>query len=366
MTTDGRTIPSIDLRSDIACDPDLLVFLSSAFALSSALFSAVELGVFDQLERGPMTLPQLAAELGLPSHALERLLVLLHSLGLVSRDDHERYHNAAVASALLTEGAPRSLRPFLLHQQRHMYPLFEHLSEALRTGEPQVDRWSFAGPAEPDASDRGGYASLARSPSDQRLFLAAMNAVAVDVGRVIAERVELGSIRSLLDFGGGGGQVAMELAEAAPHLHVTIVDTPEVCAFAEQAIAARKLSSRVHTCAGDFLGELPSSLGPADAVLLGGVLADWDADQRKVLLAHAHSRLVPGGQLLVSETLLDEGNSGPVLPALLSLAMLVGTRGKNFRPSEVLAMLDAAGFVHPRVVSNRDRGVRDLVVATRS
>jgi 3-hydroxy-5-methyl-1-naphthoate 3-O-methyltransferase len=363
MSTDGRKQPSIDLRSDMACDPGMVVFLSSAFAFSSALFSAVELGVFDRLERGSCTLVELANELGLPVDALERLVVLLHSIGLVERDDDGRYRNAGVAAQMLTTSSPHSLAPFLLHQQRHMYPLFEHLTDALRTGEPQVGRLGFAGPVEAD--DRGGYASLARSPADNRLFLAAMNAVAVGVGRVIAERVDFSAIRTLLDFGGGGGQVALELAEATPHLDITIVDTPEVCAFAEEMIAGKGLHGRVHTCAGDFLGELPATLVPADAVLLGGVLADWGPTQRRVLLANARTRLVPGGLLLVSETLLDPSNSGPVLPALLSLAMLVATRGKNFTPAEVLAMLEEAGFVGGRVISNRELGVRDLVLANR-
>ncbi|MBC8067926.1 MAG: methyltransferase domain-containing protein [Deltaproteobacteria bacterium] len=363
MSHGGRKQPSIDLRSDMACDPGMVVFLSSAFACSSALFTAVELGVFDRLEHEPDTLEGLSSELGLPVHALERLMVLLHSLGLVERDDDAHYRNAAVASQLLTQASPRSLVPFLLHQQRHMYPLFEHLSEAVRTGGPQVQRLAFASAL--DADDRGSYTSLARSPADNRLFLAAMNAVAVDVGRVIAERVDLSTIRTLLDFGGGGGQIAIELAEAAPHLDITIVDAPEVCAFADEVIAGKGLASRVHTCAGDFLGELPASLVPADAVLLGGVLADWGPEQRRVLLANARTRLVPGGLLLVSETLLDPTNSGPVLPALLSLAMLVATRGKNFTPQEVLAMLDEAGLVGGRVISNRELGVRDLVLANR-
>lgn len=362
MSDAERKQPSFDLRAHLACDPGTLVFLSTAFAFSSALFSAVELGAFDALEGKPATLDELAQRLSVPAPALDRLVVLLHSLGLLDRDEHGRYHNAQVASAMLTRSSPHSLRAFLLHQQRHMYPLFEHLTDALRTGEAQTHRWSFAG----SPSERAGYAALADSPDDNHLFLEAMNAMAVGVGTVIAREVDFTKIRTLADLGGGGGQIAIELAEAVPHLQITIVDGADACRFADEIVAARGLSARIHTCTGDFLARLPDELGAFDAVLLGGVLADWDASQQRTLLGEAHRILAPGGRLLVSETLLDEDRTGPVLPALLSLAMLVGTRGRNFTPSELTAIIARAGFEHARVISNRAAGVRDLVIASRS
>ncbi len=363
MSEAERKQASFDLRAHLRCDAGTLMLLSSGFALSSALFSAVELGLFDRLEDAPLGLEELAERIGGPTAALERLVVLLHALGLLERDPQQRYRNSPLAAATLTSAAPQSLRPFLLHQQRHMYPLFEHLTDALLTGGAQTHRWTFADPK--GRPDRAGYADLARSPEDTRLFLGAMNAVARGVGTAIAERAELGTARRLLDLGGGGGQIALELVAALPGLEVTIVDGEEACRYADEVVAAHGLTARVHTRVGDFLGELPADLDGADAILLGGVLADWDEAQRRVLLAQAHRCLVPGGQLLVSETLLDDANDGPVLPALLSLAMLVGTRGKNFTADELCTMLAEAGFEQPRVISNRDLGVRDLVIAVR-
>src|SRR5262249_52443592 len=139
-------------------------------------------------------------------------------------------------------------------------------------------------------------------------------------------------------------------------------DYPQACSFADEVISAQGLSGRITTITGDFLN-LPPGLELVDAVLLGGVLADWDPEQRKQLLANAKRCLRSRGRLLVSETLLDDSNDGPLLPALLSLTMLVGARGKNFTPTEVRTMLDAAGFIDVRVITNREFGVRDLVVA---
>jgi 3-hydroxy-5-methyl-1-naphthoate 3-O-methyltransferase len=365
MVDSSRQTPSFDLRAKLRCDPDSIAFLSSAYALSAALFSAVELGVFDRLENERLSLQQLADQLQLPPRALERLVVLLHALGLVDRDSEGRYGNAAVSTELLTSCGASSVRPFLLHQQRHMYALFGHLTHAIRVSGPQAWRWAFDGECGDDPARADTYDAFARSATEGRLFLEAMNAMAVGVGDVIAKRVDFQGIRTLLDFGGGGGQIDVELARCAPHLEITIVDHPYACDFAEAFVARHGLSTRIRTISADFLAPLPVTLGPVDAVLLGGVLADWDEPRRSAILANARKCLAPGGTLLVSETLLDDSNDGPLLPALLSLVMLVAAHGKNFTPTELERELRRAGFLDVAFYSNRTLGVRDLVTAVR-
>ena len=355
MGARSRTKPSIDLRGNLECDGDFLLFLSGAYMLSAALFSAVDLELFDSLERSPKPVDGLARDRGVPDHAAERIVTALHAIGLLERDEDGVYRNTPLASRALVQSSPGNIRSFLLYQQRHMVPLFGRLPDALRSGRPQIDALY--------EQQSGYYRGLARDPAMLRLFLEAMNTAAVGVGRCIAQRVGFESIERLVDMGGGGGQVALELVQAVPHLRVTLVEQPEACAFAREFLAGREGASRIEVRAGDFVAEPLSD--PFDAVLLGGVLADWDEADRTKILAHAYTSLRPGGTLLASETLLDDDGSGPLLPALLSLTMLVGMGGKNFTAAELQRMLLEAGFEQPRTISNRDLGVRDLVVATK-
>src|SRR5688500_13851440 len=126
VSDSGRQTPRVDLRSNLQCDADFLVFLSGAHMLSSALFSALELGVFDGLEK-TRTLPELAAHLDLPAAALERLVVVMLSLGLIVREADGTIRNHDVARDMLTRGGSSTLRSFMLHQQRHVQPLFQHV-----------------------------------------------------------------------------------------------------------------------------------------------------------------------------------------------------------------------------------------------
>jgi hypothetical protein len=144
---------------------------------------------------------------------------------------------------------------------------------------------------------------------------------------------------------------------------VDLVDFPAACALATATAAGAGVGERLRALEGDLLGTLPA-LRPAGAVLLSGVLGDFDAAARRRLLQRARELLLPGGLLVVAETLFDDDGRGPLLPALLALNMLLATPGgDNFTAAELGAILADGGFDDARVVRNGDRGVRDLLIA---
>src|SRR6202000_894612 len=112
---------------------------------------------------------------------------------------------------------------------RHLYPLFFHLGDAVRAGAPQPLPWQAG------ATSRDLYHSLAEQPRDLALFLDGMNASSRGVGTAIAEQANVNAMARIIDLGGGGGQVAIELLRAAPSLRVDLVDFPGAC---EHAMAA--------------------------------------------------------------------------------------------------------------------------------
>lgn len=352
----------IDLRAEpFPCDESMLELFAAGHVLSSVLFTAVELSIFDHLESAPADSASLAAKLELSRVGLDRLLVALTALGLLRRDEDRLYHNRPLASGALTSGSPRSIVPMLLQHQRHMVDLFHHLGDAVRTGEAQFAHWSFAdSPAAPDC-----YSELARHPDEFALLLSAMNRASQGVGRALTRQVDFTSVHHLIDLGGGGGQVAIELAGLMPHLSIAIVDLPPACRYAQARIEAAGLIDRIRCIPADLRGDLRQFVAPAEAVLLSGVIGDWPAAERAAILRNAAAVVAPGGQLLISETLFNDERTGPVMTALLSLFMLVGTRGDNFTAAELSRMLAEAGLPDVEVFRNGAEGLRDLVVARR-
>jgi hypothetical protein len=60
---------------------------------------------------------------------------------------------------------------------------------------------------------------------------------------------------------------------------------------------------------------------------MGHILHDWSLDEKKALLAKAHATLPDGGALIVYESIIDDGRRENAFGLLMSLNMLIETRG---------------------------------------
>ncbi len=279
------------------------------------------------------------------------------------REDDGRWRSSELAQAALTHSGAASIVSLVRMQQRLVAPLFVHLTDGVKSGAPQFGAWPFVDAKAPPADDC--YAELARHPDENALLLAAMNRASEGVGRALVDQVDLRSAARIVDLGGGGGQMAVELATALPAAQVTIVDGAAACGFAERRVAEAQLADRVRCVTADLREPLLGRVPRCDVVVLSGVLSDWPATARAAIVRNAVELLVPGGQLLVSETLFDDARRGPPLPALLSLFMLLATRGDNFSGADLHELFVAAGLTGIKVFKNGARGMRDLVSGTK-
>jgi precorrin-6B methylase 2 len=349
----GDDLPIRFRAGRMPAGPATLQLLALGAACSKAFFSAIELGVFRVLAENPASPGELAARLSISERGTATLLVALAALRVVDRtaDGSGRYLLAAWAAPALTSRA-------WVHHARHLQPLLDGLPHAVCTGEPQPGLWPFAA-----GSRRAYYDVLSEHPAEYDLFLEGMDASAKGEGEAIAARVDLTGVRHLADLGGGGGQIARELLRAIPELMVTIVDQPMAVACAARRAQEQGLGERSRFVAADLLTE-ELNLGHVDAVHLGGVLSDFNEQSRQIVLARARESLAPGGLLIVGETVTVEG-VGPLLPALVSLYLLVATGSTNFDAQELCSLVRRAGFRDAQLLCGAERGTRDLVVARR-
>ena len=136
---------------------------------------------------------------------------------------------------------------------------------------------------------------------------------------------------------------------AATHLHLTGggFDLPQVRPVFDRYVADHGLADRVRFLAGDFFRD---PLPAADVLVMGRILHDWDLGRKRALLAKAHAGLPEGGALVVSDTIIDDERRTNATGLLMSLNMLIETRGGfGYTGADCTGWMREAGFREARV-----------------
>jgi acetylserotonin O-methyltransferase len=314
-------------------DPNPILDLIDAFRRSKAMFSAVSLGVFDSLDREPLTLVTLAAKLQCQSEPLERLLNACVGLNLLAHRG-DTYANTATASAYLTRSSPNTLAGYILYSDQVLFKLWAHLENAVRLGTPQ---WSEA-----FGKDGGIFDHFFRTDEAMQTFLKGMHGLGLLSSPSVVSAFDLSRYRQLIDLGGATGHLAIAACKLYPEMEAVVFDLPRVIDAVRDQPLESAVASRIRFMKGNFFQ--PEEIPRGDLFGLSRILHDWPDEKVLPLLRSIHDHLEPGGGILVSEKLLAEDRGGPTPAHLQSLNMLVCTEGKERTLSEFRALLQAAGF----------------------
>jgi hypothetical protein len=157
--------------------PDAIMQLGLAFWGSKALLSAVELGLFTTLAKGPRTGKALTAKLGLQPRGTTDWLDALVSLGMLERTVDE-YANTAATDLFLDRAKPTYLGRILEMANARLYPFWGSLTEALRTGQPQNEA----------KAGQDFFQALYHDQARLKEFLHAMTGLSMGAARAITQR----------------------------------------------------------------------------------------------------------------------------------------------------------------------------------
>ncbi|MEW6356589.1 MAG: methyltransferase [Planctomycetota bacterium] len=307
--------------SSAACDP---MEIARGFMESRILLTAVELGVFAEIERGRRTAARLADALGTDARGMERLLNALTGIGLMAKDGDGRFSNTEEGRRSLLPDSPESMVDALRHYA-YLWTHWSPLTEVVRTGNL----------AKEDAGEWSG---------DQvDAFIGAMACFARVRAPMVAKTVDLTDAKRLLDIGGGPATYSIEFCKRYPELTAVVFDAPEVVPIAERHIAEAGMSGRITTQAGDYNTD---DFGKGfDVALIFSVLHINSPEQNRRLLARTFAALGPGGRVIIQEFLVNDAKTAPPWAAIFGINMLVNTEGGDvYSESEVRAWLGGAGF----------------------
>jgi acetylserotonin N-methyltransferase len=294
-----------------------------------------EVGIFELLERGPLATSDVAVRLNIDNEWAEILLGALVSLQLVRLQDG-RFHNTDAARSYLLPGetfyAGFSLRRFA---GRNVY---ERLKRAISSASSM-----------PAAAETATSVYVVRDWQEGELArerveegVRTMHGLSFPAAVALARNADFADARRLLDVAGGSGGFSIALAQRYPSLRCTVAELPVVCPITQAYISRYGVADRVDTLPLNmFFEPWPSGY---DAIFLSCALHDWDLNHRTALMRQAFDTLPSTGRIHIHEMLLADTADGPLASALYSLAMRIGTLGKQFTTPELRAALEGVGF----------------------
>jgi hypothetical protein len=337
-------------RPRSALTPERLLQLGMGFWGPRALLSAVELGLFSVLAKGPLDEAQLRERLGLHPRSARDFFDALVALELLQRKAGQ-YRNAADVDQFLDRAKSSYVGGIFEMAAARLYPIWGSLTEALKTGTPQNE------------AKRGGdmYTALYGDPERLRGFLSAMTGVSMGSARAIARKFPWKKYLTFVDVGGAQGCVPVQVALAHKHLDGAAFDLPPVAPIFEDYVSSFGLDARLKFHAGNFFRD---PLPQADVLIMGRILHNWNLQEKHLLLQKAYAALPKHGALIVYDAMIDDARCRNVMGLLMSLNMLIETQGGfDYTPADCRGWMNTTGFRKTSVV--RLTAVESMVIATK-
>ena len=296
-------------------DPGRIMQVGTGFAMSKALLSAVELGVFTELaSQPPATADELGERLGLHERGRQDFFDLLLVLGLLEREGDGPgavYSNAADCDMFLDRNKPTYMGGILEMFNDRLYPFWADLTEGLRTGLPQNEM---------KHTGKSMFEGLYADPARLEQFMLAMAGISAGNFHALASQFDFGRCGTVVDVGGATGLLSTILAQHHPHLQCISCDLPVVNPIAQRAIAAAGVADRVRTQDLDFFADpIPSG----DVVTMGMILHDWNLEKKMHLIKAAYDALPDGGAFIAIENMIDDARRENVFGLFMSVNMLI-------------------------------------------
>ncbi len=316
--------------------PAKIMQLGAGFMGSKTLLSAIELGLFTELAKGPKTLEALTSRLDLHVRSAHDFFDALVALGMLKRTG-TRYANTPETALFLDRNKPSYMGGILEMANARLYPFWGTLTDGLRTGQPQNE------------VKTGGdfFGTLYADPQRLQGFLKAMTGLSIGTAQIIAKKFPWKKYKTFVDVGCAQGGVAVEIALAHKHLTGGGMDLPVVQPVFEAYARERGVAQRLRFHSGNFFKD---PLPTCDVIIMGHILHDWNLDEKRLLLRKAYESLSPKGAIIVHEALIDDARKQNAFGLLMSLNMLIETPGGfDFTGADCRKWMKEAGFKRTQV-----------------
>lgn len=318
---------------------DELRRLIRGYQITQALYVTVKLGLPDLLAQGPRSAAELAAATKADESGVDRLLRGLASIGVFVQTADGRFDLTPMSRLLLTD-ATGSQREFALLTGEWRWPMWSDLLYSVQTGQPAHDH----------VYGMEAYAYLDAHPDLGRMFHGGLiGTPRAQSSALVVSSYDFSGIGTLVDVGGGAGDLLAGILKAHPQMRGVLFDLPYSIGVARRTMELEGVADRCELIGGSFFEDIPAR---GDVFMLRAVMHNWDDDHCTKILQNVGRATKPGGRLLLVDRVTDapggpEGAGG----TMIDVEMLVVGSGRERTEAEFRQLLTAAGFqlakIHP-------------------
>jgi hypothetical protein len=319
--------------------PNMMLDLISAHRVTAVIHVAAKLGLADLLVDGARTAPDLARLTDTHERSLERLLRVLCALGICTEASDRRFGLTELGGYLAGK-SERSLKAWALLEGEMLRASWSQMIDTIRTGKTAAE---LAG----GSPER--FEEMART-NQAALFNEAMVAGTRTQIAALLAAYDFSGICTLMDVGGGLGELISAILREYPLMHGIVLDLPHCQEAAVKNLAASGVANRCKFVGGSFFESIPAG---ADAIIMKSIIHDWNDERCMQILRNCHRALKPGAKLLVVDRVMPTGLEATpdhLAVALADLNMLRGPGGCERTENEHRELLSSAEFRMTRVV----------------
>ena len=325
-------------------NPGRLLQLSGQYWATCTLHAAVKLDLFTAIGEKQLSVEDIAQKLNVSKEGAGRLFNALTAMNLMEKKDN-KFSNTHAGKTFLSKDSPKYIGYIITHHH-HLVDSWSKLDQAVSTGEPVRTRASHTG------------------LEWRESFLMGMFNIGMSIAPLLADKIDLSERRHMLDLGGGPGTYAIHFCMKNPGLKATVCDFPTTRPFAEKTIEKFGLTDRIDFMDGNYVEE--GIEGVYDVAWLSHILHGEGQKDCQRIIEKTVSALEPGGMIIVHDFILNNTMDGPLVPALFSLNMLLGTpAGQSYSEKQITDMLAKAGVKEIQRISFKgpnDSGIISGVV----
>jgi hypothetical protein len=315
--------------SGSAPNPDLVGDLFWGVFKPQFIRLALQIDLFSPLAAGPATANTVAQACGCHPSGIQAMLDYFCSLHILERHDNQ-YSLTPTAESFLLHGSKAYAGDMIL--QYTDKALFDSILESLRSGKPHWLGENFVQDAWLESY------SAWRIPKSLEMWQAA--GVTPDPDNDF----------HILDLACGCAIKSMSLAQVAPKVYITCLDSPEVLAVASDLAERLQISSQVTYQPGDLLS---AGLGENhyDAALLGQITHYFTEAQNLDLFLRIRAALKESGILIIDCPMATDEPTEQT--SLLTLFLWANSGGSAHTFKAYQNWLQAVGFAEVRQLSER-------------